>query len=26
MSELKTVDSVDIERYMETWYEIAKFL
>lgn len=25
MSELKTVDHVDIERYMGTWYEIAKF-
>ncbi len=25
MSELKTVDYVDIERYMGTWYEIAKF-
>ena len=25
MSELQTVDHVDIERYMGTWYEIAKF-
>lgn len=25
MSELKTVDHVDVERYMGTWYEIAKF-
>lgn len=25
MSELKTVEYVDIERYMGTWYEIAKF-
>ena len=25
MSELKTVEHVDIERYMGTWYEIAKF-
>lgn len=25
MSELKTVEHVDVERYMGTWYEIAKF-
>lgn len=25
MSELKTVESVDVPRYMGTWYEIAKF-
>ena len=25
MPELKTVENVDIERYMGTWYEIAKF-
>jgi len=25
MSELQTVDHVDVERYMGTWYEIAKF-
>lgn len=25
MPELKTVDYVDIQRYMGTWYEIAKF-
>jgi len=25
MSELETVEHVDIERYMGTWYEIAKF-
>jgi apolipoprotein D and lipocalin family protein len=25
MPELKTVDHVDVERYMGTWYEIAKF-
>jgi apolipoprotein D and lipocalin family protein len=25
MAELKTVDHVDVKRYMGTWYEIAKF-
>jgi len=25
MSELKTVEHVDVDRYMGTWYEIAKF-
>ncbi len=25
MSELRTVDHVDVERYMGTWYEIARF-
>ncbi len=25
MTELKTVEHVDVERYMGTWYEIAKF-
>ena len=25
MSELKTVDHVDVKRYMGTWFEIAKF-
>jgi apolipoprotein D and lipocalin family protein len=25
MPELKTVEHVDVERYMGTWYEIAKF-
>lgn len=25
MHELKTVESVDVKRYMGTWYEIAKF-
>ncbi|MHC1680780.1 MAG: lipocalin family protein [Methanomassiliicoccales archaeon] len=25
MSELETVEHVDVERYMGTWYEIAKF-